>query len=195
MTLDFYLDFISSFGYLARGRLCEIARAHGLEVAYHPTDIHKLRALAGSTGPSNSQIPAKMAYLRKDFLRWADFYGLPMVAQPTGWQTATFNKGLLLASDRGQAEDYARQAYALIWAEGRDPGAEEVVAELESRMGWQAGELAEFAASDAATARYEAETEAASQRGVFGVPTFCIGEEMWWGNDRLDFLERYLASR
>ena len=62
-------------------------------------------------------------------------------------------------------------------------------------MSWKPGELTGFANSSEAQERYARENEAASQRGVFGVPTFMIGEEMWWGNDRLDFLERFLVAQ
>lgn len=195
IAIDFYLDFLSSFGYLARGRLCEIAKRHGACIVWHPADIFRLRELAGNTGPSNSAIPAKLAYMTKDARRWADLYGLTLVERPSGWQTGVLNRGLLLAADRGEAEAYAREAYSAIWAEGLDPGAEMTGREIDRRMGWAPGTLADFAATADAQARYDASTTDASKRGVFGVPTFCIGDEMWWGNDRLDFLEHWLAAR
>lgn len=195
IVIDFYLDFISSFGYLARGRLCEIADRHGARIAWHPVDIFQLRTLAGNTGPSNSAIPAKMAYLTRDFLRWADFYGLPMVERLSGWQTGALNRGLFLAADRGQAADYAREAWSCVWGEGRDPSAEDTEREIERRIGWEPGAIGAFADTPEARTRYEEGTHAASARGVFGVPTFMVDDEMWWGNDRLDFLDRWLAAR
>ena len=61
-------------------------------------------------------------------------------------------------------------------------------------MGWDADDYLAFTVSVQAEARYQAATKAAHERGVFGVPTMIIGEEMWWGNDRLDFVEEYLAG-
>jgi 2-hydroxychromene-2-carboxylate isomerase len=195
MAIDFYLDFISSFGYLARGRLLEIARRFDLAVSYHPVDLKRLKLAAGNTGPSTSAIPAKLKYMTTDFLRWADFYELKIVSSLSGAQTGVFNRGLYLAMERNQADAYVEHAWNCIWRDGLDPGAESSEAELEARMGWLAGELNAFANAPVIMDRYSAQTEAASSRGVFGVPTFMIGEQMWWGNDRLDFLERYLRAR
>ncbi len=195
MAIDFYLDFVSSFGYLARGRLLEIARRHGEEVRYHPVDIFKIRALAGSTGPSNGQIPLKLAYFTRDYQRWAELYGLKIQSRLTGYQTGVLNRGVYLATERGQADAYVEAAWNAVWRDGLDPGIASTEGGLEAAMGWQAGELCEFAARTETLDRYIAGTEAASARGVFGVPSFLIGDELWWGNDRLDFLERFLASR
>jgi len=192
IQIDFYLDFISPFVYLARGRLLDIATRHGCKVAYHPVAIATLRQNAGNTGPSNSQIPAKLAYFQKDYRRWADHYGLPIADTLAGYDTRTLNCGLLLAIDRGQANRYAEAASCIVWRNGLDPAAADTLRRLDEEMGWAAGELAAFGADPEAFKRYEAETDAASARGVFGVPTFMIGDEMWWGNDRLDFLERYV---
>ncbi len=194
MAIDFYLDFISPFGYLARARLLDMARRHGQPVHYHPVDIHELRRAAGNTGPSNSRIPAKLAYFTKDYQRWAELYGLPIAKGLPGGMTGVVNRGLFRALDRGEGDAYVEQAWDCIWREGRDPGAEATHAEIERRLGWAAGELAAFADDPATVERYAAETAAASARGVFGVPTFFVGEEMWWGNDRLDFIDRHLAS-
>jgi 2-hydroxychromene-2-carboxylate isomerase len=195
MAIDFYLDFISSFGYLARHRLVGIARAHGEAIRYHPVAIFKLRELAGSTGPSNGQIPLKLAYFTKDFQRWADLYGIRITSKLGGYQTDILNRGVYLAIERGQADAYVEAAWNAVWRDGLDPAAASTEAALEEQMGWAAGELAAFANRPDIVDRFNAETEAASARGVFGVPTFFVGDEMWWGNDRLDFLERHLDAR
>lgn len=195
MAIDFYLDFVSSFGYLARHRLAGIASRYGEEIRYHPVEIGRLRALAGSTGPSNGQIPLKLAYFTKDFMRWADRYGISMTSKLGGYQTNVLNRGVYLAIERGQADAYVEAAWNCVWRDGLDPAALSTEAGLERAMGWATGELAAFGSRPDIVDRFNAETEAASARGIFGVPTFFIGDEMWWGNDRLDFLESYLAAR
>jgi 2-hydroxychromene-2-carboxylate isomerase len=195
MAIDFYFDFISSFGYLARARLVAMAREFDQAIIYHPVDIKRIRHAAGNTGPSTSAIPAKLKYMTVDFLRWARLYGLKMVSTPGGWDTGVFNRGVYLALERDQVDLYVEHAWDCVWRDGLDPGAESSATRLEARMGWRAGELNAFTNMPAVVGRYLAETEAASERGVFGVPTFMLDEQMWWGNDRLDFLERYLAAR
>jgi len=194
MVIDFYLDFISPYVYLARGRLIDIASRQGCGIAYHPVAIMSLREQVGSTGPSNSQIPAKMAYFAKDYRRWAEYYGLPIAETLAGFDTGELNRGLLLAVDRGEADLYAQLASDCVWRDGKDPAAAASLASIEAEMGWEAGILSDFASSPEAQARYDAETKAASECGVFGVPSFIIGDEMWWGNDRLDFLECHLEA-
>src|SRR5262245_61256015 len=121
--IDFYFDFISSFGYLARGRLLQIARKHDRAVVYRPVDIARIRVAAGNTGPSNSAIPAKLKYMTTDFQRWADFYGLKIVNRLSGWQTGVFNRGVYLAIERGQTDAYVEHAWNCTWRDGLDPGA------------------------------------------------------------------------
>lgn len=195
MVIDFYLDFISSFAYLARGRLLDIARRHGADIAYHPVDIAQLRHAAGNTGPSTSAIPPKMAYMQTDVRRWAALYGIPVVTKPAGYITAALNRGLYLAIERGQQHDYVKTASHCVWAEGRDPADAGTEWRVEEALGWARGEIAAYAATAAAQAAYERGNAAAIARGVFGVPTFIIGDEMWWGNDRLEFLDRYIAEQ
>src|SRR4051812_4614575 len=122
MTIDFYLDFISPFAYLARARFANIAHAHGLSVVYHPVDVFRIKAAVGNTGPSNSKIPAKLAYMTKDRERWADFYGLKIAKTLAGANTDTFNRGLFLAIDRNRADAYVEHALDCIWRDGLDPG-------------------------------------------------------------------------
>lgn len=194
MTIRFYLDFISPFGYLARGHLVDMARRHGREVEYRPVDMAPLRQRVGSTGPSNGAIPAKLAYFTKDRERWARLYGLPMVALPKSFDTLVFNRGLLLADQRGQAPAYVEEAYACVWRDHVNPGSAEGQGELERRMGWTAGELAGFAANPSTAEAYAQVLDEAVANGVFGVPSFVVDGDLWWGNDRLDFLERHLAA-
>jgi 2-hydroxychromene-2-carboxylate isomerase len=193
-TIDFMLDFLSPFGYLARGRLLAIAQKHGARVHYHPIDLVAVKRAVGNTGPSNRDIPAKIAYLTEDLQRWAQRYGLPMVRTLPGANTGRMNRGLLLAMDRDRADDYVRLAWDCVWRDGLDPGLEETLAELCRRLDWERNEFMAFVDGDDAMQRYAAENANALAQGVFGVPTFLVGRQMFWGNDRLDFLEEHLAS-
>jgi 2-hydroxychromene-2-carboxylate isomerase len=192
--IDFYLDFMSPFGYLARDRLLGIADRYGATVTLHPVDIPFLKRAAGNTGPSNRQIPPKIVYLTEDLQRWARRYGLQMVRDLPGPDTARFNTGLLLARDLNRERDYVKHAWDCVWRDGLDPGLDSSVAELVSRMNWRLEDFLAFVESDAAKARYQESNESAAKRGVFGVPIFTVGDQMWWGNDRLFFLEEYLSG-
>lgn len=194
VEIDFYLDFMSPFGYLARGALLKVAARHGAEVVYHPVDLVRLKRAAGNTGPSNREIPPKIVYLTEDLQRWAKRYGIKMVRELPGPDSSRLNKGFFFAQGQDQAAEYVRHAWDCVWRDGLDPGLTATVAEAARRMQWNGDDFLAFVASEAAQQRYEVEIAAAIQRGVFGIPTFVIADQMWWGNDRLDFLEEYLAS-
>ena len=193
MAIDFYLDFVSSFGYLARGRLLEIAGRYGQEVRYHPVEIARIRALAGSTGPSNGQIPLKLAYSKIDQKRWAKRYGIP-VTTPAHYDGSRLNRGLYFARARNQAHDYLKLAFHKVWGEGSSMVDEAMLRSVATQLGWDADEFLRFTLSSEADAQWKAATVDAHNRGVFGVPSMLIGDELWWGNDRLDFLEDYLEK-
>lgn len=91
--------------------------------------------------------------------------------------------------------DYLREAYQATWGQAGDPGSDELLSALAEKLGWDAGEFLGYIGSAEAEQRYEAVLAEAVKRGVFGVPVMLVGDEMWWGNDRLDFLEEYLAAQ
>ncbi|MGE0115055.1 MAG: 2-hydroxychromene-2-carboxylate isomerase [Steroidobacteraceae bacterium] len=194
VTIDFYLDFMSPFGYLARAALLRIATKYGADIAYHPVNLVRLKRAAGNTGPSNREIPPKIAYLTEDLQRWAKRYGIQMARELAGPDSSRLNKGFFFARDKNQATDYVRHAWDCVWRDGLDPGLTTTVSEAARRMQWNVDDFLAFVESETAQQQYEAENIAAIQRGVFGIPTFVIGDQMWWGNDRLDFLEEYLAA-
>lgn len=191
--LDFYFDFMSPFAYLAFQKVPGICREHGLELRIHVANLPKLKIMAGNTGPSNVSIPLKIRYLRNDLDRWAATYGVPL-SFPKSLASETLNKAFLYAAERGQAEDFVRAAWSRVWGQGDDPADPALLSDLAEAFGWNPGDLSAWVASTAAADRYEASTQAAHDAGVFGTPTMIIGDEMWWGNDRLFFMEEALRK-
>jgi len=193
-TIDFYFDFMSPFAYLARGRLVEIATKHDYAITYRPIELKRAKLAAGNDGPSNQQIPSKLKYMIVDLHRWAEHYGIPF--NPiTGQDSARMNIGTYFAIDRDQADTYVAEGFRLGYVEGSDLNADGVLEALADAMKWNRDEFMSYLVSEEGAARYERENVEAHARGVFGVPTMTIGDEMWWGNDRLDFMDRYLAGR
>jgi 2-hydroxychromene-2-carboxylate isomerase len=193
--IEFYFDFISPFSYLAYHRLPGLAARHRYELDYRVADLATLRRLAGNTGPRQTEQPLKLPYSRLDQRRWAERYGIP-ITPPTGSHDSSFiNRGSFYALDRGQINPYLAAAWIKMRRDGRDIAEEGFRREVAEELGWDADDFVAFTCSDESQARYVTSTELAHRRGVFGVPTMMIGDEMWWGNDRLDFLEEYLRDR
>jgi 2-hydroxychromene-2-carboxylate isomerase len=191
-TIDFYFDFMSPFAYLARPRLVEIAGKSDWKIDYRAIELKRAKLAAGNDGPSNQAIPAKLAYMVTDLKRWAERYGIPF--NPiTGQDSARMNIGTFFAIDHDQADAYVAEGFRLGYVEGSDLNDDSVSIALGDAMGFKIDEFMAFLDNPAGRERYEACNLESHARGVFGVPTMMIGDEMWWGNDRLDFLENFLA--
>lgn len=194
-VIDFYFDFLSPFSYVAHTQLPKLAKTHGWSLAYHPVDLQQLKIAGGNTGPSSRDQPLKSRYNRQDFRRWMDYYGIT-IKHPAAYDPQhRLNKGAFYALDRNKIEAYANAAWDRVWGQGGDMRDEALIGAVAREMGWNTDEFLAYTLDAAPVERFQAETEAAHRHGVFGVPTMIIGEEMWWGNDRLFFLDRYLAAR
>lgn len=193
-TLQFFFDLLSPYAYLAHARLPALAERHGLTLDYQPVDLARLKVLAGNTGPGNRDIAIKHRYLRQDLRRWAEFYGVPF-CPPAGYGSARINAGALYARDRDMCRPYVEWAWGGIWGEGRAMDDNALLREAAARFGWPEREFTGFVASPEAAQRLAAGTRAAHDAGAFGVPTMRLDNELWWGNDRLEFLERHLEVR
>lgn len=189
----FYFDFLSPFAYVARHRLVQIAEKNGADVAYRPIDLAKAKLAIGNNGPTNRELPIKLAYLMKDLKRWANRYGIPFEVIKNH-NSRLLNIGTFFAEDNGQAGRYVEIAYRLTWGTGGAPDDGAMHRQLAREMDWKETEFLDFLQSPEAAERYEASTQAAIAKHVFGVPMTMIGEEMWWGNDRMMFVDEYLSS-
>jgi 2-hydroxychromene-2-carboxylate isomerase len=194
-TLDFYFDFMSPFAYLASTQLPRLVDRHGITLVLHPIDLVAARRAAGNTGPFNRDIPAKMKYLMADLQRWAQRYGVPFT-MPKGLDTARLNRGVLWARTQGQAAEtrYFHAAYAAVWGRSGDPADPELLRAAAREAGLSPEECLRGADADSIRQAYDKENREAQARGVFGVPIFIVDDQMYWGNDRLEFLEEYLRS-
>jgi 2-hydroxychromene-2-carboxylate isomerase len=193
-TIDFYFDFISPFSYLAHQRLPDLAARYDHALSYHAASLADLKELAGNTAPRVTQIPLKLRYSRIDQQRWADRYGVPIRPPERSHDSSWLNRGFFFAEDRGQQRDYVTNAWTKLRRDSRDMADEKTWRDIATELGWVSDEFVGFIRSEASQERYQAATRQAHERGAFGVPTMLIGDEMWWGNDRLDFLEEFLKA-
>jgi 2-hydroxychromene-2-carboxylate isomerase len=191
--LEFHFDFASPYSYFAQYRVPEIAARFGLRLMHLPLDLRVAKLAAGNTAPPTRAIPTKLAYSRIDQQRWAAHYGVP-IARPKSYESTRLNIGTFFADDRGQTQDYVSFVWRKIWGEGGDMVEEALFAETARRLGWDAAEFIAFTDSPEGQERFRQSTAHATERGIFGVPMIAIGDEMWWGNDRLDFVTRFLEA-
>jgi len=196
-TVEFYYDLVSPYSYLAHREVARLCEEHGAELVWRPVLLGAVHNAVGLQAPVAT--PAKARYQAEDIRRWAGRYGLPMrFPDPFPFRTLKTMRAAVFLRERGELEAFTREAFALYWEEGGAPkGLEEAdedgpVSEVARRIGAEPGEVLAGAASDKAKEALKKATGEAVDRGVFAAPTFFVGDEMFWGNDRLHFVEEKL---
>ena len=197
--IEFFFDFASPYGYVASHLIEEVAARHGRHVIWKPYMMGAVFKIAG-TGPL-MDYPLKGAYAARDMARTCRLHGLPLTF-PDGFPHSTLApaRAFYWLADRDEADDptlakrFASAAYHVYFGEGRNTGDPTVTGEIAAGLGLDAGELLAAIQDPAIKARLKAETDGAIERGIFGSPFFIVDGEPFWGADRLDQLERWLAS-
>ncbi|MEL0081597.1 MAG: DsbA family protein, partial [Gammaproteobacteria bacterium] len=157
-------------------------------------DIPTAKLAAGNYGPSNQKVKPKIRALMQDLNRWADHYGVPF-AFPSGMVGKRVNAGTFYAIDRGQVEEYVVKVFHELWGVGgQDANDDAFLSKIATELGWDAEEFLAFVSSEEAGKRFEQSRVKAHSVGVYGAPMMLLDEQIWWGNDRLMFLEEYLQS-
>jgi 2-hydroxychromene-2-carboxylate isomerase len=193
MNIDFYFDFLSPFSYLANHRLSPIAQDYGVTIRYHAIDLAKAKAAIGNTGPTNRDLKVKLEYLKIDLQRWAEMYRISL-AFPPNFNSKPMNIGLYFPGVVEKSSAYVDLVFDAVWGQGVAPDSEELPPLISEKLGFECADFQAFITSAAGEECYEKETQAAINRKVFGVPTMFLGDEMWWGNDRLFMLEETLEK-
>jgi 2-hydroxychromene-2-carboxylate isomerase len=192
-TIDFYFDFISPFSYLAQLKLPDLARRTGCELEYWPIDIPEAKIAAGNYGPSNREVAPKIKVLMADLERWAAKYNVPL-RFPASFACADWNCATLYAREQGKAEPFVTAAFHRIWGLGIDPSDRDELRACAAESGLDPDALTAFVESSLGQNEYRKVRSEAYRRGVFGAPMMFVDEQIFWGNDRLSFLELYLNN-
>jgi len=194
--LEFFFDYGSPYSYLADSRLPALAERTGAELTYRPMLLGGVFKATGNQSPAVQPCEAKRAYGFLELRRWVAHLGVPFEGNPHfPINTLLLMRTAVAAQRAGVFEPFHRAVYPAFWAEGENLGEPEVVGRVVEKAGLDARALLEAAGSPDVKAELRAATEEAVARGAFGAPTFFVGDEMFFGNDRLDFVERSLAPR
>jgi 2-hydroxychromene-2-carboxylate isomerase len=199
VTIDYYLAPQSPWTYLGHERFARIAAAAGATVRVLPIDLGgKVFPVSGGL-PLGQRAPQRQAYRLVELARFRDALGLPLNVKPRYFPVPGDDAArLVIAVDQGDgaaaAMRLAGAVLAAVWAQERDIADASTLAELLAECGLSEQRLAESRAPEV-QARYEKYTQQAIAAGVFGAPSYVIDGEIFWGQDRLDFVERRLARR
>ncbi len=196
-VVDYYIAVVSPYVYLGHDRFVALAAKHGATIAVKPINLGEVFPVSGGL-PLAKRAPQRQAYRLVELRRWSKFLGKPMHVEPKYFPVSgDLATNLILAA----LDDGAAPALALVGAYGRavweqqrniaDPAVVEAIA---GECGLPGAALATRGNSPEIAAKYAAFTQEAIDRGVFGAPTYVYRDELYWGQDRLDFLDRALAQ-
>jgi 2-hydroxychromene-2-carboxylate isomerase len=193
-TLEFFFDVGSPTVYLAHKRLGQLRAQYDLDVRYMPMLLGGVFKASGNTSPV--AIPAKGRYmLEQDLPRFAARYGVPLSFNPHfPINTLNLMRAAVAAQQLGCFDAYLDRVFDAIWVEGKNMGDGAVVEQVLADAGLDAGTLIARSQDPEVKAELVANTEAAVARGVFGAPTLFMDGAMYFGQDRLDFIEEALQA-
>jgi 2-hydroxychromene-2-carboxylate isomerase len=196
-TIDYYFTPQSPWAYLGHQRFAQIAGAAGAAVRVLPVDFGKIFPVSGGL-PLGQRAPQRQAYRLVELQRFSEHLQLPINRQPAYFPVAGDPAARLItavdqADGSAAAMALAGAIFKAVWVQERNIADEQVLADILQEGGLDAGRLAE-SHSPAIQQLYETRTRQAIDAGVFGAPSYVVGGEMFWGQDRLDLLEKKLAA-
>ncbi len=194
-TIDYYFSPMSPWTYLGHGRLTKTARRHGAEIAPKPVDFARIFPVSGGL-PVPKRAPQRQAYRLVELARWRDYLDLPMTIQPKyfPYDSRLACLVIIAAGEAGQAMILAGALMRACWAEEKNMADESALAAVIRSVALDGDELIRKAGTPEIAARYDAFTDEAIARQVFGAPTYVYRDELFWGQDRIEFLDRALAK-
>ena len=179
-AVDYYFAPQSPWTYLGHSRFVDMVRAAGATVRVLPVDLGPVFAVSGGL-PLGKRAPQRQAYRLVELRRFSDSLGIPLHTQPRFFPVSGDDAALALTG----------AVCAAVWAHEQDIASLDVLATLLARTGLNAARL-EQSQQPAVQQVYEANTRDAIDAGVFGAPSYVVNGEIFWGQDRLNFLERVL---
>lgn len=192
--IDYYVALISPWSYLGGERFRALAAASGADVQILPVKLPVVYAETGGV-PLPKRAPARVAYRLAELRRWRDHLGIPIVLEPKHFpadETLAAHLVITAGATDTRALPLAIAIGRALWERNQDIADPQVLEDACTSVGITMAALTEHPAFAAAAPRHEENTRRAIDRGVFGVPSYVFGEEIFWGQDRLDFLTRAL---
>lgn len=192
-TIEFYFDVGSPASYLAWTQLDALAQRTGARVELKPILLGGVFMATGNSSPAT--VPAKGNYSRIDMQRYANRYGVTLNQNPFfPINTLHLMRGAMAYQGTADFERYLTTVFNAMWIDELDMGQPEVVGKVLAKGGFDPAEVMAKASDPAVKEQLKKATEEAVSRGVFGAPTFFVGDDMFFGQDRLEWVEAAASS-
>lgn len=197
-TIDYFMTPVSPYVYLGHQRLRALCRQTGTTINLVAMDLGKVFPVSGGVALKD-RAPQRQAYRLQELARWRDFLDLPLTIHPKHFPVPPAAASLLIIATLQQhgteaALDIAGDCLRAVWAEDRNIADASTLREIATARGHDADALLRLAGTPETAQTFDAHSQQAIARGVFGAPTYALGDELFWGQDRLDFVARALAG-
>ncbi|HVZ09684.1 2-hydroxychromene-2-carboxylate isomerase [Rhodopila sp.] len=197
LHIDYYVSLNSPWTHLGAARIEAMAMAHGATMRIYPVDFGAIFAKSGGL-PLPQRSPQRQAYRLQELARWRDHLGIPVKTHPKYFPSSeTLTAGCVIAVRETIGDQPAiRLAHRIlkaVWQEEKNPADTATLSGLITDVGLDPIEVLKLGEEPRWAERRLADTQAALDRNVFGAPFYVIGDDLFWGQDRLDFVERRLA--
>lgn len=185
--IEFWYDFASTYSHIAAQRIDDLAKGANLSVRWRPFLLGPIFAKQGwMTSPFNL-FPARGKYMWRDMERWSARLGLKLVRpEPFPANSLTAARVALAGEEAGWIGDFSRRVFFAQFCEGANISDSDTLRAILCAMGLNAEQILEQARGEPIKNRLRSQTDLAVHLGFFGAPTFIVGGEMFWGNDRLE---------
>mgnify|MGYP000141273043 CR=1 FL=1 len=194
--IDYFMITLSPFCYLAGDELEHIAEKHGATIAYKPVNLLQIFAATGGIVPADRH-PARQAYRMQELTRVAKAKGLPINLKPAFFPSnpvpSCYSVINAQNSGGGDVAGLCQSFLRACWAEEKDVAEDIVLRACLTENGFDPDLVNSGLLSGAVV--FERNTEEAIKKGVFGAPTYVVGDQIFWGQDRLSYLDEYLAEQ
>jgi carboxymethylenebutenolidase len=195
--IDYYASLNSPWTHLGAARIEALAAKYGASMRIYPVDFGTIFPQSGGL-PLPKRAPQRQAYRLMELRRWREFLGVPINVEPKFFPSSealTASCVIALRETQGDAPaiKLAHRVLKAVWQDELNPADPATLAKLIAEVGLDADVVMKLGAEPRWAERRTADTQAALDRGVFGAPSYVIDDEIFWGQDRLDFVDRKLA--
>jgi 2-hydroxychromene-2-carboxylate isomerase len=197
-TCEYFLAPQSPWSYLGHARFVAMAKQHGVQIDIKPMDLGKVFAVSGGL-PLAKRPPQRQAYRLVELKRWSDFLQIPLNLHPKFFPVSPDAAAKLivatkLAHGTDAALDIGGAIMRAVWAEERNIGDADTLVAIASACGHDGKSLLKSSETASVQSEYDRFTDEAIAANVFGSPWYLVDSEGYWGQDRLDFVERAFAK-
>jgi len=186
-AIDFWIEYGSTYTYLAVARIGKLAAASDVDVRWQPFFVMPIMAELGLTQGPFLPFPSKTAYMWRDIERRAALHGVPF-AKPKTYPVNSLLTARVacIAADEGWCQAFTESVFALHWTKNILIGTDENIETALTGLGQSPSALIERAQTQDVKEKLKQQTARAKKLGVFGAPSFTVGQELFWGDDRIE---------